>query len=54
MSGRIEKRGFFRFALQALIEARTREAAHLVAKYEASRDGTPADRLAGRHISAGY
>jgi hypothetical protein len=50
----MSKRNFFRSSLQALVEARTREAENLVARFEATNGYSKADRIAGRAISAGY
>jgi hypothetical protein len=54
MTNQTAKRGFFRVALAAIMEARSREAQRMVDSFEAKHGFTSADRLARRTISAGY
>jgi hypothetical protein len=54
MTAHTAKRGFFRNALNALIDARYREAQRMVDAFEAKNGHTRADALARRSISAGY
>ncbi|MFC3218870.1 hypothetical protein ACFOEZ_07570 [Tianweitania populi] len=54
MTAQTAKRGFFRNALNALMDARFREAQRVVDAFEAKNGRTRADVLARRSISAGY
>ncbi len=54
MTALIATRGFFRNMLDAMIEARHKEAHRMVDAYETTYGRTRADGLARRHISSGY